>query len=273
MREMNKKKIVSNIEVNSEFTGRSIVEIPLPAEAEKNRSIQLILSRGMPEKQRLSSGLASLWRNIGPRHLFFGVGDCVFLSILAAGLFWLFLFGSSVQQNSIPYVLLFLSSPFLYGLMHVLTVWKEFMTGTYEWMMTCRCSLRQLTVMRMILFGGLSAAASVAVNWGLWLLMDKEISMVRMMSISFSGLFLFGVIQLLIEWKWSAPGAYALGPAIWIGLGGLLLWKGELTERFLFQIPTVIFWIAAAGLAAFYGWLLTRYYFETREGGLSHAVS
>lgn len=252
---------------------RKFEEVEFPTEEEKNKSIQTILATGMPKPQKISSALLYLWHSIGFQGLFFGVGDCVFLSVLSSALLWVYLFSSLVSNQSILCVLLFLASPFLYALLHVLTIWKEIMTRTYELKMTCRYSVRQITTLRMLIFGGVSAVLAIIISTGVWLMVSKEISILRMMSISFSALFLFAAIQLFIEWKWKAPTSLFFTPIFWTALSVLLLAVGEPAEHLIFEIPTAVFWLVTGGATILFSGTLKRYYFGYKEGALSYVVS
>lgn len=195
--------------------------IPLPSATEKNLSIQLILTHGLPPPQRLSAALPALCRTLGLRGLFCGVSDCILLALATTALLWCGLLTALISSLDGLYILLFGLSPLLYGLLHLLSMWKEILLGTYEQLMTCRCSLRQLTVLRMLLFGALSLVLSVAVIIGIWLIFAQELSILRMLSLSFSGLFLFAALQLIAEWRWSAPWVSLIVPICWSG--GILL--------------------------------------------------
>lgn len=251
---------------------RKLEQAVLPTEEEKDASIQFILANGMPEPQRLPNGLFHLWRSIGFRGLFFGVEDCAFVGILSSMLVWGWLFSSLADSQSILCVLLFLASPLIYALLHLLTVWKEIMVGTYELKMACRYSLRQMTALRMLVFGGISVVLSVLASVGIWLLISQDIPILRMMSISFSALFLFAAMQLFAEWKWKVPLAYFLTPVVWCTICAVFLAIGEPVEQLLLQIPTIVFWAVAAGAAVVYFWTLKYYYFDSKEGALSHVV-
>ena len=52
--------------------------VELPTDAEKERSINIILAAALPKPQRLRSDLPALLRSLGLRGLFFGVEDCAF---------------------------------------------------------------------------------------------------------------------------------------------------------------------------------------------------
>lgn len=251
--------------------------ILLPTEAEKRQSIQMILDCGMPAPQRLTSALPELLRTVGIRGLFFGVGDCLFVAFLAAALL-VIAFSASAGSFSVGSffsavsIVVFLTSPFLYGLLHLLTTWKEIMCGTYELTMTCRCSLRQLTALRMLVFGGISAVLSVIGGIALSVMEQGELSALRLISISFSSLFLFAAAQLTAEWKFQAPQSYAIVPAVWITLCITLLVIGEKAAIFMEAIPTVAFMLIALLSLICYLRTLQHYYFEPQEGVLSHAV-
>lgn len=244
----------------------------LPTEEEKNTSIRIILANGMPEPQRLSYGFSQIWHSIGFRGLFFGVEDSAFLGILLSVLVWACILTSFKYDQSILCVLLFMVSPFVYALLHLLTVWKEIMVATYELKMVCRYSLRQMTALRMLVFGGISVVLSVLASMGIWLFISEEIPVLRMMSISFSALFTFAVLQLFIEWKWKTPFAYFLSPAVWCALTAVFLAIGKPVEQLLLQIPTAVFWGVATGAAVLYFRALKHYYFNYKEGVLLHVV-
>lgn len=251
--------------------------IPFPTEEEKNDSIQKIVTDGVQPPCSLGSAVMRLIREISVRELFFGVGDCVFLAFLAAALLWSAVFASAGQTEAILPMLMFFASPFLYALLHLLTVWKEIMAGTYERLMTCRLSLRQMTILRMLVFGGISVLASTLLNAGLWFILSDECkgayTYLRMTGISFSGLFLFAWMELMAEWKWRLPASCTVAPLLWGVLGILsFLWQ-EHIRTVLFAVPTAVFVMIACTFAVLYFGTLKRYYFDSKEGALSHAFS
>lgn len=244
----------------------------LPSEAVKNQSIERILSVGVPTPRRLSSAVPALLKTVGLRGLFFGAGDCAFLALSGAVLLWICLFAVFHNQSMIS-VSIFFGSPFLYALLHLLTVWKQIMTGTYELLAVCRCSLRQLTALRMLVFGGISVIFIVCVSVGMRVFLTGSPSILRLMSISFAALFLFGLLDLVIEWKWTAPGSCFAAPIIWGLISVCLLLANERTEALMRNVPTFVFGIAAVLSAFLYLRTLKHYYFDPKEGALYHAVS
>lgn len=256
----------------NESTLTNTDKIPFPTEEEKNKSIAFIIEQGFHHPCHLREAIPILWREVGIQGLFFGVGDCVFLSFLSAMLLWIGIFASARQDLTTFYLFDFLLSPFLYAVLHLLTVWKDIMVGTYEQFMTFRISLRQMTILRMFVFGGISVMLSVGISWISWLLFIRTASLLRILSLSFAALFLFAWMELLIEWKWRAPISYFIVPIIWIGLGIFLLSFGKYVQKILLAIPVVVFFALALAFAICYFFTLEKYYFDFKEGGLHHAV-
>lgn len=247
--------------------------ITLPTAAEKDSSIQQILDYGMPPPRRLSHSLVNLFQSVGLRGLVFGLGDCIFLSLLACGLLWLGLFAAFQSSSSLICVLLFFASPFLYAALHLITTWKEIMNGTYEQMMTCQYNLRQLTVLRMLLFGGCSVMLTVAVSGLVAVLFAHELSALRILGVSCSALFLYAAGSLFAEWKGRAPGAFFVVPLLWTALFLAFFFSGERGALLLLRLPTAVFWGLTVAALALYIWVLNHLYFDSKEGALTHAVS
>ena len=124
----------------------------LPTDAERERSIAAVLDAALPQRAR-RGWLGWPLREFPPSLLFFGVEDCLFLAMLFAGLCLAPAALAAVQNTLLP-ALLFLVSPALYLALHLLTTWKESMSGMLEWKRTCRVPLQKVTALRMFVFGG-----------------------------------------------------------------------------------------------------------------------
>lgn len=247
-------------------------KIPLPTEERKKCSIQFIVSNGMPQQQRLTVCLADMLRTVGLRGAFFSVGDCAFISILISILIYVLLF-TVTYSNAIYCVFLFVLSPFMYALLNLLTIWKEIMTGTYEQKMVCRYSLYQINTLRMLIFGGVSVVMTVIFNTLFWLWIQQEVSLLRLMGISFSGLFLFGAIQIIADRIGKSFAKYFVAPALWIFMGMLLLIFGSVVEQLLLNIPKAMFCLLIIGAAVLYAKNIYHYYFDNKEGALHYAFN
>ena len=244
--------------------------IPYPAGDDKEKSIQLIVAGGMPEKQRLSAALPKIYRFLGFRGLFFGVGECVFLAVLASVLLWLCLL-STIHDNTTFLYAIFVASPFLYAALHLLTTWKEIMSGTFEYMMSCRCSLRQLTVLRMLVFGGVCVLVSVIVSAILGRITAGSISVFQGMGVSFSALFLFAAIQMVADWKWNTPICHVIAPIFWVLLSTTLFFVETRSPDFILKIPAFVFWIISIASLSVYAVVIHKYYFKPKEGVHTYA--
>ena len=240
-------------------------EVTLPTTSEREASIRYILQEGLPERE----GLLHPLRTVPFPALFAGVGDCLFLAALIA-LLCLLPASALAAKNAPAAPLLFLLSPALYALLHLLTAWKERMSGTLEWKQTCRVSFRALNTLRMLCFGGAALLLCVPQCLLLWRLWGESVPLLWMLGVSFSSLFLYGQLAL----SFLRSGLW-LPPLLWTAAGAaLLLWNGG--AEFLLRVPAALFFAIAAGAAALCMRKLTAYLrtdteFYT-EGGSAYAL-
>lgn len=227
---------------------------------------------GPPAPQRLWTAVPALWKSLGLRELLFGVWDCAFLAVLAAALVWS---GAAMlvrQQEYLVYTVLFVISPVLWAVLHGLIMWKERMSGVWELFMTARVTLRQLSALRMLLFGAVSVVASVALCGMVRLLTGGELSLLRLCGVSFASLFLFAAASLLAEEFIRPPLGCLAVPAAWLALGAALLWLGPKAERFFAGLPEAVLCLIAVIAAGIYLALLKRRCFIGKEGVAAYAV-
>lgn len=95
--------------------------------------------------------------------------------------------------------MLFLLSPVLYAALHLLTWWKETLSGTLEWKQTCRLSFGMMTALRMLVFGGAATLLCVPQCFLMWFVIGRKISFLFMLSVSFSSLFLYAALALALR--------------------------------------------------------------------------
>lgn len=238
----------------------------MPARWERETAISAILDRGLVPRP----GLAELLRSaLDARVLFFGVVDCIFLSILAAALLLIPLLAAALQLLS-PAPALFLSSPLLYALLLGLTTWKEAQSGLLDWKRSCRLSLQAVAALRMVVFGGGSVLVCVPVNLWLWRARGGELPLSWMLGVSLSSLFLYGLLSLVCLER-RGRGRLAAPPVIWATLGGgLLVWDGA--SAWLAALPGAVFLALAGAALALYLLELRRFCLGQRRGE-GYAVS
>ncbi len=243
-------------------------QIPIPSQEEKDRQIALILDQGIPTEEILWQTLEQTFRMVRWQGLFFGAADCIFLSVLVTLLCLVPVWGASQQTGIGPAAFLF--SPVLYGALSFFTGWKEFQSGTLEWLRTCRVSHRAVTALRMLVFGGAAVTVSVPGSVLLWELTGREQSLLWTIAISVSGVCLYGVLSLYCL-RLEGTAGLAAAPAAWALLAGLpLAW--EKAAQVIYHIPAAVFCLIAAGAAGLYLMELGRYC-RRRIGGKHHTFS
>lgn len=238
---------------------------PMLEPREREAAILAILDQGLVPRPGLGELLHSA---LNAQVLFFGVVDCIFLSILAGILLIIPLLIAVLQQAS-PAPMLFLASPALYALLLGLTAWKESQSGLLEWKRSCRLSLQTVSALRMAVFGGGSILVCVPVNLWLWNALGRELPLSWMLGVSLSSLFLYGLLSLACL-EGMGRGRLAAPPAIWTALGGLLLaWDGA--SAWLTALPGAVFLVVAGAALALYLLELKRFCLGRRRGE-SYAV-
>ena len=241
--------------------------IPYPNETEKAASISYIVDKGVRRQTGLSL-IKDAANTLGMSALFFGVEDCLFIALLLTVLLGAFSAAAAMDHAPIA-PLLFLLSPALYAVLHLLTVWKDAMSGTLEWKHTCRLSARAVTALRMLCFGGAAVCVCVLQCFARWYLTRELYSLVWMMSLSFSSLFLYASLSLALQAvRWRIA---AVTPVIWIAVGiALLCWNGA--NVFLLSVPAAVFFLIAAASITVMLFQLKCYVAKPIEGGLSNAI-
>lgn len=240
-------------------------EIEFPSEEQKEKSIAQIVSRGVARPRKLSATLWDVWSTAGIWGICFGIWDCMLAALLTDGLIWAAVYEAAKQNPQILGMLVFLASPVLYALLHLLTVWKEIMAGTYQTLMVCRLSLRQITVFRMILFGGISVMLSGIMNLWLGSGADSRITVFRLLSLSMLALFFYAGIQAVLEWKWKSRMACWAAPVLWSGVCLMLPVLANYQLKVLEEIPSAAFLVCAGACAGVYVRALRAYLFEEQR--------
>lgn len=211
-------------------------KIPMPTGEERQAAIRRIVELSVAEQRARR-------RSVPLSVVFFGVEDCLFLPVLAALL--CLIPGAAIARFDPVAPLLFLFSPALYAALHLLTAWKDTMSGVAEWRRSCRLSACTILALRMLVFGGLTVIVCVPADILLWLTSGRNCSLPWMLGLSFSSLFLYAALTLFCL---RLRRGIVVPPTMWGTLGLLLaVWEGS--SQLLLQIPVlVLFFLAAAGL-------------------------
>lgn len=245
---------------------KQMVQIEYPSLQEKEQSIAYIVAQGVPKPQKLGTACKRILEAVGLQGLFFGVWDCILLAFFIDGVLWAAVYGIARRDAGWLYLLAFLASPVLYGLLHLLTVWKVVMAGTYQILAVCRLSLRQMTALRLLLFGGAAAVSSGLLNFGIGMCLGGVQSAIRAVCLSVSALFFYAWIQLFAESRRESLLAYAAAPTVWCAASSLLLMAGAYGQQILERIPMAALLVCAGCCVVLYLGTLREYCFQNEEG-------
>ncbi len=175
------------------------------------------------------------FQEVGFRYLFWGLGDILYivgLLLLGVGALYLPDLNSFAKNGHVEYVYfaVFMISPLCYALLYFLGIWKEKLLGTFELKMTLKVSLKEILILRMFMFSGISLIVSTIGNVFIWQLIGQELSLMKLFSLSFASLFLFASLQLLLEFQLPMRCHYWVTPMIWAVIGILFIWKKRLND-------------------------------------------
>ena len=243
---------------------------------EKENSIDFILKEVNLQPVTFRAFIRSYFQEVGFRYLFWGLGDILFIvGLLLVGVAILYLpyLHQSLDNGHSDkiYFTVFMASPLCYAVLYFLGIWKERLLGTFELKMTLRVSLKELLILRMLAFSGIALVVSVGSNVLMWQLLGQELSLMRLFSLSFTSLFLFANIQLLLEYKVPLRCSYWVTPIIWSVVGVLLVWKQEWIAQLLVYLPFSIVTVIVFGLLLLFIYLLRHNYFLQKEGTITYA--
>lgn len=245
------------------------MSIIMPSENEKEQSIQMIIENGLPQQKNLFSALLGLIKNIGFRRIFFGIESYLFLSCICAVAFAAVFALPMDDTHPFRYIGLFFVSPFFYFLLHGLTAWKELENETYEIKMTCHYTLRELTAIRMVFFGGFATILDVLFTGIVWCVPGNGMETLQLVGISLSALFLYGVATMTVLIRgWSFYKQF-LVPAVWNLLCLLPLIFHINVEQMILRLPIGVVGIILTATIFCYLMQIKRY---LCKGGYQYAI-
>lgn len=246
-------------------------DIPEINESEKRNSIQFIVDTAMPKRENILSVFKSFLAIADIKTLFWGVEDSLILAFsMGFLLYFPIIFLTSAYKIMLEQVV-FLTSPIIYIFLTLTILWKEELSNVIEWKFTLLTSFQEIMAMRMIVAGGISVLFIIPVDYFLWNNYFNEVSFIRILALSYSSLFLYGTISLLVERVLNFKVSFIL-PFIWI-LANYLSIKSPYMLQILESLPTYVFIIVS--IISFVGFVINikMYLFEKLEGGKSYAFN
>ncbi|KFI50063.1 PE_PGRS family protein [Bifidobacterium callitrichos DSM 23973] len=241
----------------------------------RERAIAAVVEAGVPKHVTLWSTLAEARGSLRLRDLFFGAWDCVAVALVMTATVWMIpllqLLTNAQRVLAHPgtiYAMVFLTAPFLYGATHLLVRFKEHESHTDELLRTMRWSFTRLCALRMLVMG--AAAATLIVGYAAIvgavytqlgpvesgidgvIVPTTRLSMVTLLGVAFSALFVFGIIQLAADAHIRWPGSMLVVPPLWVTLCVILLVWNDSLAPLLSNLPPMVALVTAVATGAAY---------------------
>ncbi|MCM1044670.1 MAG: hypothetical protein NC417_04085 [Candidatus Gastranaerophilales bacterium] len=201
------------------------------SEAEKGLAVREIVRKGLVKPRDQFRKLFAIKRICTFRTVLFGAGDCLFLGILAAVCLWFFL---TRVDSQVIVCMVFAVSPFAYIVSDLLTTWKEHLLQLYDVKMTCRYTIRQISAFRLLYFSGFNLFLNVLLVALLTRFWFSAVIFWKILGLSFSAVFLYGVILVLFQMKGNPYLTSIFPPVLWGMVNALVIaFYGEEVEKML----------------------------------------
>ena len=248
----------------------------------RERTIAAVVEAGVPKRVTLWSILAEARGSLRLRDLFFGAWDCVAVALVMTATVWMIpllqLLTDAQHVLTHPgtvYAMAFLTAPFLYGATHLLVRFKEHESRTDELLRTMRWSFTRLCALRMLVTG--AAAATLIVGYaaivgavytqlgpaeggvGGIIVPAARLSLVTLLGVAFSALFVFGIVQLAADAHVRWPGSMLVIPPLWVALCVILLVWNDSLAPLLSNLPPMVALVTAVATGAAYFTAMARF--------------
>lgn len=236
-------------------------EIPMPTAEEKNKAVRNIVAQALPRKENVFSLLGKMHGVFGFRNLFFGIGDCVYLTVLFA----FFVYTAVVAMaKSVLYSSVFTVAPLLYLAAWLLVSWKEELSGTLALQGVCKYTSVHVTAVRMLCFSSLNLLINVPVTAAAAHFQAGDFR--KLLLLSFCALFLYAVVLLVLLLHVKARYAVSILPFAWLAVCLLPVLKDYVRwEKLLQALPTYVLVLPMTVFAVLYFVLLNRYVRKEEE--------
>lgn len=249
--------------------------------SEKEQSIQFIMNNLSLQPKNFNQFIVTFFKSMDYRLVFWGMKDvflllllgifclvCLFLVLIPTRLTSSNVFGNSLTQNAYLYV--FVSAPCLFSMLHYLSIWKEVQQKTFELKMTLKTSLKEVMIIRTLLMSGITVFLSVLLSFFVWLMLNQEVSLLKLISVSSASLFLFATSQLLLDQIIPLHLSYKLSPVIWLIVGTIIIINGEFIVKIIVVLPEILFFVLTLLFIISFISVLKYGFHQKSEGVISH---
>ncbi|MDO3413312.1 hypothetical protein QWJ34_26405 [Saccharibacillus sp. CPCC 101409] len=222
-------------------------------EREKNASIDRILARGLVKPSSAGKRISVMLRELGLRFIFWDTGYSLFFAGLTlACVFALFMLAPESYRASASVAV----SPLLILLAVLFAGTSERLGGLYEIKQTCRYTIGQIAVLRMICYSVLGAAFTAAVAFAG---ADGELGFAALFPLCLSALLICAILSLSVLQRAGSRWGYAAFSAVWLFASvALPFGLGDKWEHLLRGMPLAFSIGFAAAGAALFVWQISK---------------
>lgn len=199
------------------------MKIIYPKDEQINDSILYICDKGLPPKENMAVFLKNMTANLGPNNIFHGTYDALIIAIfvcISLDIALFFLMKSSLFTEEKLFAFAFAGSPLMFMLMFILSYIKEKTNDTYIIKMSFKYTVNHLIAYRMFVFSLFSILFNTA--YIILLSVELSLSILSILSISFSSLFIFSMLLILIILKYDSVLSPIILSVSWIFVNALL---------------------------------------------------
>lgn len=241
------------------------------SETEKEFAISEIVEKGIMKPSDKFRKILEIKRVCTVHTLFFGVGDCLFLGLLAAACLWLFLIQAGSQ---VIVCMIFAVSPFAYIVSYLLATWKEHRLQLYDIKMTFRYTVRQVSAFRMIYFSGINIFLNTLILSLFAHLWFSAVVFWKILGLSFASVFLYGIIMLIVQIKGKPYWAILCPPVLWGTISAFVIaFYGGKLEKILLNLAGSLVLVITIAIFVIYLIALFAFFLSKNKGEDNYVVS
>ncbi len=223
------------------------MNISKPTERERDIAIDNILSAGLSKPDGIWHFCSKMYRSLGLKFIFFDISQAIIMAV-AVTVAFILMYPLSSQQNM--YSLLYVISPLFFISIVCFTEFIERNDRIYELKMTCKYTVQQIIVFRVLCYSLISILLCIFISGGI----PVTYNFLRAVSITLSALMICALFTIYVMRRLKGRWVYLISPVVWAVIVFLpVLIFGEKWELFLSQIPIGI--AAAVAIIGFYLYL------------------
>lgn len=232
--------------------------------------IARIVDLGVKVKKPFFTYLKDMIQEIGFKNIFHDKNEIIFISLLVVAVLGFFMINITDNNSEISeiYRFIFVSSPILYIVILLFSLFNTKEKGTYELEMSCKYNLYQILALRMFIFSLISTVVNTIIILLVFIWKDN-IDVLRAVCVSITGLFLFSSVFIYIALSSKREVSKLLLVGSWVATNiGIYFIDKKIYNDFLMKVPIYIHLIVTLICVIFYIKNLKRFInFRSERGG------